>query len=74
MDIIKTLFNFIPESVRPYAAFALLVLYVVTKARSVAKSDQIKKLVVVVSPKPKEGERSLFPEPSRWQKFVDAIF
>lgn len=72
--IIKNLFDFIPEGLRPYAALGLLILYVVTKARSGSKSKQIQRLVVIVRPKPKEGERSLGHQTSLWSRVVDTIF
>lgn len=42
MDIITQLFNQIPESFRPYVAIVAILLYIVTKVRSEAKSMRIK--------------------------------
>jgi hypothetical protein len=72
--IIRSLFELIPEPFRPYVAFGLLVLYVVTKARSASKTKKITTLVLVVRPKPKDGEKGLLRAPSKWDKLVDAIF
>lgn len=73
-SIIRSLFELIPEPFRPYVAFGLLVLYIITKARSSSKTKKITKLVLIVCPKPKEGEKSIFRTPSRLEKLVDAIF
>jgi len=73
-SVIKSLFELIPEPWRPYVALALLILYVVTKARSAAKNKQIKKLIVIIQPKPKEGERSILPHMSWWRRIVDVVF
>jgi cytochrome c oxidase assembly factor CtaG len=44
VELITQLFSYIPEKWRPVAAFILLVLYVVTKARSRRKTKKINKL------------------------------
>jgi hypothetical protein len=72
--IIRSLFEFIPEALQPYVALGLVILYVITKARSAGKSKQIRRLVVVICPRPKEGDRSIAPVQSGWDKVVDAIF
>ena len=82
-DIIKSLFDFIPEPWRPYLAIALLILYVVTKARSAAKSSKITKMKEFVCKcagnEPLIGVRWVekkppFEKPSLGDRVVDAIF
>lgn len=73
-SIIRSLFELIPEPFRPYVAFGLLVLYIITKARSSSKTKKITKLVLVVCPRPKEREKGILRPPSLWDKLVDAIF
>lgn len=72
--LIRSVFNLIPEAWRPYVALALLILFVVTKARSAAKTKKITKLVMIVCPRPKEGEKGLLRPTSKWDRLVDAIF
>jgi len=81
-EIVSSLFNFIPETWRPYVAILLLVLYVITKARSVAKSDKIKKLTEVVSKSRKvvsfssddQDSESSPLKPTFREQVVDVIF